>query len=98
MLRAIAPPTQWGRVSGVGQAGNWLGQMTGILVTLPFASGAVYLFGAAGRAQTFLPAVTLFILLSLPMLLFLRLPKREHDGPYVTLAAEYRDQWRKFAH
>lgn len=96
MLRFIAPPAEWGRVSGVGQAGNWFGQMFGLLVTLPFAGGAVYLFGAAGRAQTFLPAVVLFVLLSLPLLLFLRLPRQSDDRPHVTFTAEYRDQWRRF--
>lgn len=74
LLSLIAPPEQWGRVSGVGQAGNWLGQIAGLLITLPFAAGSVYLIGEAGRAQTFLPATILFFVLALPMLLFFTPP------------------------
>lgn len=96
LLHDIAPRAQWGRVSGIGQAGNWLGQITGLLIALPFASGAVYLFGAAGRAQTFLPSVLLFVLLALPMLLFFRLPGRETARESWTLGGEYRSQWRQF--
>lgn len=96
LLHDIAPREQWGRVSGIGQAGNWLGQITGLLIALPFASGAVYLFGAAGRAQTFLPSVILFVLLALPMLLLFRLPKREMAREPWTLTGEYRSQWRQF--
>ncbi len=46
LLRHIAPPEKWGRISGIGQTGNLLGQVFGLLITLPLASGAVYLFGA----------------------------------------------------
>src|SRR3989338_1384830 len=69
LLHHIAPPERWGRISGIGQTGNWLGQITGLLITLPLASGAVYLVGEAGRAQTFLPATIIFFILSIPMLL-----------------------------
>lgn len=96
LLHDIAPRSQWGRVSGIGQAGNWLGQITGLLIALPFASGAVYLFGAAGRAQTFLPSVLLFVLLALPMLLFFRLLRGETVHEPWTLGGEYRSQWRQF--
>src|SRR3990167_11563534 len=75
LLHHIAPREKWGRISGIGQTGNWLGQITGLLITLPLASGAVYLFGEVGRAQTFLPAVLVFFILALPMLLFFKLQK-----------------------
>ena len=96
LLHDIAPQDAWGRVSGVGQAGNWLGEIAGLLIALPFASGAVYLFGEAGRAQTFLPSVVLFVILALPMLLLFRLPKRETVNNSWTLAGEYRGQWHQF--
>ncbi len=96
LLHYIAPKEQWGRISGIGQAGNWLGQIFGLLVTLPLASGAVYLFGAAGRAQTFLPATVLFIVLALPMLLFFKLPKEQSPEFKINLIEEYRNYWSQF--
>lgn len=95
-LHYIAPSEKWGRISGVGQAGNWFGQIVGLLITLPFASGAVYLIGEAGRAQTFLPSVILFFILALPMLLFFKLPKKENSNIKINLKYEYKNQWKQF--
>src|SRR3989344_8883960 len=98
-LHHIAPREKWGKISGIGQAGNWLGQIAGILITLPFASGAIYLVGEAGRAQTFLPSAILFFLLALPMLLFFKLPKREDFGQpayKINWKEEYGSQWSQF--
>ncbi len=95
LLHYIAPPEKWGRISGIGQTGNWLGQIAGLLITLPFASGAVYLVGAAGRAQTFLPAAIVFFILALPMLLFFKLPRQEKVGR-VVLKEEYKNYWNQF--
>ena len=97
LLHYIAPKEKWGRISGIGQAGNWLGQITGLLIILPLASGAIYLIGEAGRAQTFLPATILFFALSLPMLLFFKLPKQENQNAQkINLKEEYKNQWSQF--
>lgn len=95
-LYHIVPKGKWGRVSGIGQAGNWLGQIAGLLITLPFASGAIYLIGETGRAQTFLPAAVLFFVLALPMLLFFKLPRQESQNSQVSLKEEYKNQWNQF--
>ncbi|HAI98388.1 TPA: hypothetical protein DCL30_02480 [Candidatus Peribacteria bacterium] len=95
LLHDIAPRERWGRVSGIGQAGNWLGQIIGLLIALPFASGAVYLVGATGRAQTFLPSVIVFTVLALPMLLLFRLPKHTSQPVRIDVKEEYRSQWRQ---
>ncbi len=95
-LHCIAPREKWGRVSGVGQTGNWLGQIAGLLITLPLASGAVYLVGEAGRAQTFLPAVIIFFVLALPMVLFFKLPKSEKIDVKINLREEYENYWKRF--
>jgi MFS transporter, UMF1 family len=99
LLHYIAPPGKWGKISGVGQAGNWLGQICGLLITLPLASGAIYLFGAPGRAQTFLPATILFFMLALPMMLFFKHPKPEKDYikiNWYSLKVEYQNYWQQF--
>jgi len=95
-LHHIAPKEKWGRISGIGQAGNWLGQIAGLLITLPLASGAIYFIGEAGRAQTFLPAAILFFILALPMLFFFKLPKQESHNPQINLKEEYKNQWNQF--
>lgn len=96
LLHQIAPKEKWGRISGIGQAGNWLGQIAGLLITLPLASGAIYFIGEAGRAQTFLPAAILFFVLALPMLLFFKLPKQENLNSQISLKEEYKNQWNQF--
>lgn len=96
LLHHIALPEKWGRISGIGQAGNWLGQIFGLLITLPLASGAVYLFGETGRAQTFLPATILFFVLSLPMLLFFKLSKQEKIVNKISIKEEYKNYWGHF--
>ena len=95
-LHHIAPKEKWGRISGIGQAGNWLGEIAGLLITLPLASGAIYFIGEAGRAQTFLPAAVLFFILALPMLFFFKLPKQESHNPQINLKEEYKNQWNQF--
>ncbi|MEK7194547.1 MAG: MFS transporter [Patescibacteria group bacterium] len=96
LLHYIAPPEKWGRISGIGQTGNWLGQIAGLLITLPLASGAVYFVGEAGRAQTFLPAVIIFFVLALPMLLFFKLPRQEKTDDKIVLKEEYKNYWSQF--
>jgi UMF1 family MFS transporter len=96
LLHYIAPRQLWGRISGIGQAGNWLGQIAGLLITLPFASGAVYLVGEVGRAQTFLPATIIFFILSLPMLLYFKIPKQEKVIEKISIQEEYKNYWGNF--
>src|SRR3989344_1785752 len=72
LLNEIAPEDKRGRISGIGNASSWLGQIAGLLLVLPFINGNIYLFGELGRAQAFLPATIIFIILSLPMLIFFK--------------------------
>ena len=95
-LYRMAPPERWGRVSGVGIGANYLGQVVGLLITLPLAGGTVYLMGEVGRAQTFLPATILFFVLALPMILYFKLPKEENFDYKINLRDQYRSQWLKF--
>jgi|SRR3989344_1110592 len=96
LLYFIAPREKWGRISGLGLGANYLGQVAGLLITLPLAGGTIYLIGEVGRAQTFLPATILFFVLALPMLLFFKLPKKENLDYKINLKEEYESQWRQF--
>ncbi|MCR4274914.1 MAG: MFS transporter [Candidatus Campbellbacteria bacterium] len=71
MLNDLSNGTDRSWKSGIGQGANSLGQVVGVLITLPFVNG-ITLFGDPGRAQALLPATILFGLLALPMLLFYR--------------------------
>lgn len=95
LLPNIAPPERHGHVSGIGQAGNFLGSVTGLVLTLPLATGAIYLFGNPGRAQTFLPSVILFFVLALPALILLK-DTREARNISVRVAEEYRNFFQSF--
>jgi UMF1 family MFS transporter len=83
MLNDISLKESRSWVSGIGQGANNLGQVFGILVTLPFVNG-ITLFGEGGRAQALLPAVFLFAIFSLPMLILYKEEKSTQavqDGP-----------------
>ena len=64
MIDQLAPLGQRGKISGWGQTANWIGQIVGILIALPFA--------ASGRIAPLFPCVIIFFLLALPMMIFFR--------------------------
>ena len=71
MLNDLSRSNNRSWISGLGQGANSIGQVTGVLVTLPFVNGLT-LLGEPGRAQALLPAIILFALFSLPILIFYR--------------------------
>ncbi len=76
LLNDIASENKRGKISGYGISANYLGQVAGLLIALPFATGALSIFGSNTRAETLLPAVIMFLLFSLPMLIFFKEPKK----------------------
>ncbi|OGZ06811.1 MAG: hypothetical protein A3D65_00975 [Candidatus Lloydbacteria bacterium RIFCSPHIGHO2_02_FULL_50_13] len=93
LLNDISPPERRGFVSGLGIAANYLGQFAGLLIALPFSSGALDLFGAGARAETLLPSVIVFFLFALPMLCFFQEPMRASGK--INLRAELRDLFKE---
>lgn len=94
-LHNLAPAKLTGFVSGLGQSSNWSGQIAGLIITLPLATGAIYLAGHSGRVQTFLPATLIFFLLALPMMFFFK----EQGKPKkvsIDLKAEYKNSLHNF--
>lgn len=92
LLNDIALPERRGRVSGYGIMANYLGQFTGLLIALPFATGALKWFGSSPRVETLLPAVFIFLMLSLPTLIWFREPRR--TGMPAPLRETIRASWR----
>jgi UMF1 family MFS transporter len=77
LLNDISNPKNVGRVSGYGIAANYLGQVTGLILVLPFSNGSLSLFHSSARAETLIPATIAFTLLALPMLFFFKEPKKD---------------------
>ncbi|GEM_PF-380011 len=69
MINDVANNENRGWVSGLGLGANYIGQVFGLLITLPFATGVIHLMGAPGRAQTLMPAILLFVIAAVPMLI-----------------------------
>ncbi|MDO8628607.1 MAG: MFS transporter [Nanoarchaeota archaeon] len=74
LLHDIARPEKRGIISGLGVAANYLGQIAGLIIALPFATGKLSLFGGQARAETLLPGTIIFFLLALPMLIYFKEP------------------------
>lgn len=71
MLEEIADNTHRARASGIGQFANALGQVVGLLITLPFASS---------RTAPLLPAVMIFFVLALPMVIFFKEVRKKENN------------------
>jgi MFS transporter, UMF1 family len=63
MLSDIADEEHRGRASGIGQFSNALGQVSGLVITLPLAGV---------RLDPLLPAVGIFFILALPMMIYFK--------------------------
>ena len=71
MLSDLARPSERGRLSGLGTAVGYAGSIAGVLLVAPFVTGAGVL-PAGGRQAAFAPTAALFLLFSLPLVVFCR--------------------------
>ena len=90
MMPELVPPSEQGRLSGLGTAIGYVGSIFGVLLVAPFFNGvlppgihlgegaqrtlhAIFPFTShGGRVSTFLPTGALFLLFTLPLMLFCR--------------------------
>ena len=98
MINDISDETNRGWISGLGLGANYIGQVFGLLVTLPFATGTLYLFGAPGRAQTLVPAIILFAASALPMLMKYKEATPEIMPEPVSIKEEYKKITKTISH
>lgn len=78
-IKHIVKPKDYGKISGIGYAMSNVGNIAGLLLTLPLASGAITIFGA-DRLAPLIPAIIAFFALSLPSYIILgrkKLPKEK---------------------
>ncbi len=81
MLNDLSTKGNRAWVSGLGQSANSIGQVAGVLVTLPFVNGITW-FGAPGRVQALLPATLIFGLLAIPQLFLYKEEKSLPDDSH----------------
>lgn len=62
LIEELSDKTHRGRVSGIGQFSNAIGQVVGLAIMLPLAGGS--------RLLPLLPSVGIFVLLAIPFMLF----------------------------
>lgn len=76
LINDISKKGKRGLISGLGISANYLGQVAGLLIVLPLATSSLSLFHSSPRAETLLPSVLIFFILSLPMLFLFKEPKK----------------------
>lgn len=69
ILNNISNPNNQGKVSGFGFFANYLGQIGGVIISLPFVSGSISLGRIDPLIAPLIPASIIFIALSLPLIL-----------------------------
>lgn len=82
------------KVSGWGIAAGQLGNVVGLSLALPFATGKISLFGATGRPVTFLVAAIIFLVFSLPVLIFLKDKRKPNpNNPVIKRTPSLKEVW-----
>lgn len=84
LLSEISTEKNRGKISGIGTAIGQLGWLVGPAMLLPFATGAITLFGTPGRSQVFLPSVILFAIFGLPMIFWFRESRKSKQVKSIT--------------
>jgi MFS transporter, UMF1 family len=88
MLEDVADSAHRGRASGIGQFSNSLGQVLGLVITLPLAGS---------RLAPLLPAVGIFFILALPMMVYFKETRpRERVMSFEKIKGETRIFTKKF--
>ena len=72
LLSRLSTNAHHGFVSGFGLTANSIGVVLGMVLALPFGTGQISLFSRDARIETIVPALLVFIIFALPMLLFFR--------------------------
>ncbi|HAM88685.1 MAG: Major facilitator superfamily [Candidatus Falkowbacteria bacterium GW2011_GWC2_38_22] len=77
LINTFSSSENRGRISGIGFVGNFIGNIAGLLLAMPFAIGKINLFGGLSRVETIIPAIVAFFIFSMPMLIFFQEPQHK---------------------
>jgi len=72
LVEDIADTKHCARAFGIGQFSNCIGQISGLLVALPFI--------VISRLAPLIPSIIIFIILSIPMLIWFKETKKQHQN------------------
>lgn len=75
ILDLLSTSKNLGKISGITNFTDELGWLLGPAILLPFSLGYITLFGQPGRGQVFLPAIIIFALTGLPMIIWFKEPR-----------------------
>lgn len=91
LLDVLSTSSDRGRVSGITETADNIGWLIAPALLLPFSLGIITIFGSPGRAQVFLPAVIIFIITGLPMIIWFKEPKSKIISPKIDFKGVYKD-------
>jgi len=91
ILDLLSTSSDRGRVSGITETADNIGWLIAPALLLPFSLGIITFFGSPGRAQVFLPAVIIFIITGLPMIIWFKEPKQKIISPKIDFKGVYKD-------
>ncbi len=97
LLYSVADGSQARFVSGIGVGLGYVGAILGLILTMPFVTGAFFgfdlpFFEAGGKVASFLPTAVLFAVFSLPLFLWVKerpVARKQKSS----LRQAYRDVW-----
>jgi len=89
MINDLSDETNRGWISGLGIGANYVGQIFGLVITLPFATGAIKLFSAPNRAETLVPAIIICALFTFPFLYIYKETFTERTIQKMSITGEY---------
>lgn len=97
LLYSVADGVQARFVSGIGVALGYVGSIAGMLLVMPFVTGAVFslhipFIDGVGKSGAFLPTAVLFLLFAIPTFIWVK-EKRAHAPERVSVRQAYREVW-----
>ena len=97
LLYSVADGTQARFVSGIGVALGYVGSIVGMLLVMPFVTGALFSFDVplldgGGKTGAFVPTAILFLLFAIPTFIWVK-EKRIHAPQRVSVRQAYREVW-----
>jgi UMF1 family MFS transporter len=97
LLYSVADGKQARFVSGLGVSLGYVGSIVGIIIVLPFVTGAIYsidipLLEGSGKTGAFLPTAALFMLFAIPVFVWVK-ERKVHLAKKGSFANAYREVW-----
>jgi UMF1 family MFS transporter len=90
ILKVLSTSKNLGKISGIADFSDNIGWLLGPAILMPFSLGVVTVFGEPGRAQVFLPAILILVLLGIPMLIWFKEPKIKATRQKLNFGQVYR--------